>query len=162
MKMLDKELLEYFTGFEPEDVPTYDEVLDDYWDECPKEVYEETKEYFLKRSDEIDIYRDARKEYIQLSDNATLFYIDLPESVATQITDDVFNEEYIYQVNRASDAFETITGEELYFLGRSGRHVCVYYDVDNFINYPKLKAEQQFLENEIIDYFNNEWMQEQV
>lgn len=87
--------------------------------------------------------------YIELSDNHTLF----------NISADISNEEYMECVNDAASEFEYITGVELYFLGRSGRHVCVENTYENALKYNELCKIQNELETKMIDYINNntEW-----
>ena len=92
------------------------------------------------------------KGYIELSDNHTLwdfdFELDKSESEIFEIT-------YCNEVNKAAEIFEQETGIELFYLGSSGRHVCI---IDNFENarlYASLQEIQKCLESEVIKNITN-------
>lgn len=154
----------------------YNEILEYmYYESTPNEIveYSEVKEYFKVYYDGTTVTRKQYekacrelseifnvivyytydgKDYIELSDNHTLwdfdFELDKSESA-------IFETTYCDEVNRAAEDFEQETGVELFYLGRSGRHVCV---IDNFENarlYASLQEIQKRLESEVIKNITN-------
>lgn len=90
--------------------------------------------------------RDDGKIYIQLSDNHTLFQIN---------NDKIDMDTYSELLTPYFETFEEDTGVELLALGRSGRHICVEFNLDNLKRYDELKQEQRQLEQEFIEYVNS-------
>lgn len=154
----------------------YNEILEYMYDESvPNEIieYSDVKEYFKDNYDGTTVtrkqYEKACREleeifnvivyyvydgkgYIELSDNHTLwnfdFELDKSESEIFEIT-------YCNEVNKAAEIFEQETGIELFYLGRSGRHVCI---IDNFENarlYASIREIQKRLESEVIRNITN-------
>jgi len=125
------------------------EDFNDYWkdyvpiDEYPKEIAEMVG---------AEVYWSGGKWYLQLHDNHTMWEIDVGE-------DDLSGEElsrmYEFLVNNAIVDFKSETGVEVYLLGRSGRHVCVDYNLDNLIDYDRLKNTALGLEKEVINNINS-------
>ena len=148
--MVDRELLGYFLEYEPEDIPTIEEVRECYWEDVSLFTYRDTKDFYLQTCDRMKFYSDEGKTFIQLSDNHTIHSIDIPDSYNEGEVDQIYWE----RVDEMCERFEEVTGVDLYLLGRSGRHVCVNYDIDNFINYDELCRIQTALEEELIDSFN--------
>jgi hypothetical protein len=58
-------------------------------------------------------------------------------------------------LDQAISEYTTITGRELYLLGRSGRHVCVSDTPDNSRQYQWLKKIALRLEADLINEYNN-------
>lgn len=102
---------------------------------------------FVELLSRIKLYTDDRIDYIQLSDNHTLYEIQNTEL-----------DEYQYgeAVDRYCDEFVEITGVDVYLLGRMGRHVCVEFTIDNIINYDYLKEVQADLESQMIAELSEE------
>jgi hypothetical protein len=92
------------------------------------------------------------KEYLELNDNHTLWEID---------NEDFNVEEYNYIVEDAMNEFSFRTDEELYLLGRSGRHACVEFTVENLLNYEALQEIQREIEENVI-YEANEIGKEDI
>lgn len=129
-------------------VPTYEEFNDN--------TMEIDEDDFIKVRNEVEqalyntkFYRDSEGNgfFIELSDNHTMW----------ELSNENKNiDEWTAIVQAAAIKFENETNVELKFLGRSGRHVCVDVNVYNILNYNKLKEVQERLEQECIDEFNNE------
>jgi len=84
--------------------------------------------------------------FLELHANHTLWKIDNEE----------LNDDDIYiEVESAIDAFESITGTDVYLLGRSGRHVCVEDNKKNSKRYHYLKKVALELEKDFIYNMNN-------
>lgn len=81
------------------------------------------------------------KEYLELSDNHTFWEID---------NEDFNMDDYNYIVDDAISEFSFRTDEELYLLGRSGRHACVDFTVENLLNYEALQEIQREIEENVI------------
>ncbi|MCF8008128.1 MAG: hypothetical protein K9K32_00050 [Halanaerobiales bacterium] len=104
--------------------------------------------YFLemiKETDEIsmdNLYRTNGGVYLELHDNHTAWQVN-PVSQFF----------YDYILFEKINEFKEKTGQDIYLLGRSGRHVCIEMNMDNIKNFKKyqklaLKLEQDFI-NEI-------------
>jgi hypothetical protein len=128
-------------------LPDYEEFRDSYM-EINEETYNKAKERAVKALNTLEEhnYFDDREQYLELNDNHTLWNIDNSEEFVA--------DQYSEAVTEAADEFEERTGEQLYYLGRSGRHVCVIPSYINCIEYDKLCEVQKELEQEVINKFN--------
>lgn len=110
------------------------------------EVFEHTRDYLERLIYGARYYSERfRDTYIQLSDNSTILSIDnehVPDYYYSQLVED------------AAETFKEQTGQELYFLGRSGRHVCIEYTLENLRNYEDYQAIQKSLEQSVIEQAN--------
>ena len=121
-------------------VMSFDDYNVDYGD-CKKSDYEEAKAYLDELLKDVKYY----DSYLELNDNHTLWDIEIPEG--TEFND----EEYSFLYDQALEGLEEEIGEEVYGLGRSGRHICV---ADTFRNLTKLdtfKEAQERWEKWLID-----------
>lgn len=93
-----------------------------------------------------DNYNDGR--YLELHDNHTLWKIsvDVPEK---RYNDEI--ELLIWDMERHYKDLK------VFMLGRSGRHICVEDTPANRRRYRHLVSYAEKLEQEIVDYFNNEY-----
>lgn len=92
-------------------------------------------------------------KYLQLHDNHTIWKIN------KDFKWDDYNEEvYLCKLNM-EQYFKDLT---IYQLGRSGRHICVEDTPINRRRYKHLVAYAEKLEQELIEYFNNEYEMEEV
>lgn len=90
--------------------------------------------------------------YLELHDNHTLWHINKDISI----------NDYADQVTlRRMQMEEHFKDLEIYLLGRTGRHVCVEDTPVNRRRYACLVEYADRLENDLIDYFNNEYEYEQ-
>lgn len=88
------------------------------------------------------------KSYLELHDNHTIW----------NINKDFRWEVYEDQVRWACFEMEKhYKNLEIYLLGRSGRHVCVEDTPTNRRRYQQLVEYAKKSEQELIDYFNNEY-----
>lgn len=108
-----------------------------------------------KYDDEIEYYSEGGygSEYIQLSDNHTLWQIDGLENATSEDYTD-FDDLYELLVDQACDKFKEKTGVEIYCLGRSGRHICVEDTPQNRRRYRSLCNAQSKLENWVVNEYN--------
>lgn len=121
--------------------------LDSFW---YVEDFDETELRNIIRSSielayDIKLYNEDRENFIELSDNHTLWKINA----------NISEYDYVEYVNAAAEEFEQETGTPLYFLGRSGRHVCVENTYENAIRYDELCAVQNRLEDEMVYAINH-------
>lgn len=116
-----------------------------YWDDVDEVVFDSTKDYLVKLLESADYYTDGGITYLQLHDNHTFWKIEseIDEYELTAILDDIFEE------------FKAQTGQNAYGLGRSGRHICVDFTLDNLENYEILKETALDLEREFINTVNS-------
>ena len=91
------------------------------------------------------IYNADKLQMLELSNNHTLF----------DINSDIDMETYYMLVKDKMDEFESITDVEVFAEGRSGRHMCVYNNLENAYRYDELCNIQQKLEQELIDELNS-------
>ena len=101
-------------------------------------------------------YNDDGRTWIELSSNHTMWELELRDNLEDVMGDEI-NDYYVSLVNSAADKFKSETGVDLYYLGRSGRHVCVDFNVWNLLDYNKLCQVQRKLEIEVVNNFNNEY-----
>ena len=125
--------------------PTYDDINDEVMD-LSQYDYDSAVKMVKKVIDNVNLDKNIYDGYLQLHDNYTGWKLDNP---------DKSDEEFSSLVEDAADQFNIITGEELYLLGRSGRHVCVELNYDNANNYDELKNTALKLEQWGIDKFNS-------
>lgn len=118
------------------DAPTYDEVVDEFDDRITQEQYDRCVKVLSDLIPRIAIYEGK----LELSDNHTLWNIDKGIS----------EDDYIRIVDGAAEDFEAETGEQVYLLGRSGRHVCVDLTPKNLLNFDELQKKQEELEKQVI------------
>ena len=125
-----------------------DEVYDDYFDD----VFE-----IVEVNDSSMVY----KEYLQLHDNHTAYNIENEEE--KQIPDMIYFDESQILLDTLIDQFKEETGEKLFIEGRSGRHICVEFSLENIANYSDLRKkaleyEEDYIAgmNEFIKEYGNE------
>lgn len=53
--------------------------------------------------------------------------------------------------------FENKVGQKLYFLGRSGRHTCVEYNWNNFVEYYHLVKEYNYVQEQMLEDIHDNW-----
>lgn len=95
----------------------------------------------------LKFYHYEGVQYLELHDNRTLNYINKPFS---------YND-YADAICAARLHMNEHFGLNVYYLGRSGRHVCVDDTPANRDRYNSLVEHAIKWEREIIDYFNNEY-----
>lgn len=133
---------------------TFEDVQDWYDSNLTEETYNKVANIVKNVIENTTYYSDsesARADIdIELSDNHTLWDIQVPDDYDE-------NEGYYFQqetypalVDEAAADFKQRTGEELKFLGRSGRHVCVRNHFLNAYKFNELKAIQKELEDKVI------------
>ena len=134
---------------EYENYENFIEYFDDYWEinyGVDESVFNATKQYLEDLLYNATYYSDDNngETYLQLHDNHTFWDIESevdPEDVYATL------DEFI-------ERFELQTGQKAYLLGRSGRHVCVDFTLDNLENYEILKETALDLEQEFINTVN--------
>ena len=135
-------------GAEPDidRLSSYDDIIEYYDDTITKKEFKDTGEYLVKLVFDAKYYYndDDREVYIQLSDNHTMWDINV----------DISEYKYSDMVDFAISKFESKTGVDLYLLGRSGRHVCVKLTLDNLEKYKELSEIQSKLEKELVNDIN--------
>lgn len=134
-------------------IPDYEDIIYDYDDRISRKLYDETCERLKITIATVKYYDEDYVAYIELSDNHTLWEID---------NEEFDDDSYSAAVLQAADQFEEETGEKLYFLGRSARHVCVEDSLENAENYEDLQKVQQKYENDIIETFNKKPTEESL
>lgn len=130
-----------------------EEVQDWYDENVTDEVYNKAVAVVTKILNNIKYYKDSEGSglFIELNDNHTLWDIEAPEDYEEDGTlDEVYND----IVSDACAEFQKETGEQLYLLGRSGRHACVSNKFMNAYRYEELKEIQERLEKEVIENAN--------
>jgi len=112
---------------------------------------------YASRYDDIKYYSEYNgSDYIQLSDNHTIWKLD---SLDMSVDDDTAEDmDYLYYslVYSACQKFQEKSGVEVFLLGRSGRHVCVEDTDQNRRRYRSLCNLQSKLEKWVIDTYNKE------
>lgn len=128
--------------------PEYD-YFNDYIMSIDKKSFDEAVEKIENALYNVKLYNDSEGSgvYLELSDNPTMYDLN---------NNDKSEEEWFSIVQSKEVEFENETDVPLRFLGRSGRHVCVDLNLENIINYDKLKEVQERLEDEAVAEFNNE------
>lgn len=135
-------------------LPDYEEFNDSTM-EISKDLFDKAKEKALKALTakvEHEYYDHENREYmLQLNDNHTIW----------ELNGEKFDDEgYTRLCQEAAKTFQEETGTELYFCGRSARHVCVEPTYDNCMNFDYLQEVQERLERGVIDAYNQDNMNE--
>ena len=132
--------------------PEYD-YFNDYIMSIDKKSFDEAVEKINNALNDVKLYNDSEGSgvYLELNDNHTMY----------DLNDNGKSEEEWYSIVKSKEVeFENETDVPLKFLGRSGRHVCVDLNLENIINYDKLKEVQERLEDEAVAEFNDEVINE--
>lgn len=129
------------------DFPEYESFNDSVM-EVSKEEFNKAKNKLEDALNNIKLYNDSDGSgvYIELNDNHTMHNLE---------DNGKSNEDWYSIIDSKSAEFKAETDEELIFVGRSARHVCVELTLDNILNYNKLKEVQERLEDEAVEEFNN-------
>lgn len=110
------------------------------------EIFYDSYHYFEELLKNAKFYTsDTGEVVIELSDNPVLSKIDNPE--LDEIT-------WMNLVDDSLTEFEDLTGVTAYTLGRSGRHVCVDFNLENLIGFDSLKDVVEKLQKQLIDDAN--------
>ena len=136
-------------------LPDYEEFNDSIM-EISKDLFDKAKERALEALTNLaeHQYYDHDGGYgtvLELNDNHTIWELNNEKKS---------DEEWASIVNSKLAQFEADTGVELLLLGRMGRHACVEPTYDNCMNFTYLQETQEKLEQEAIDEFNAEDMNE--
>lgn len=138
---------------EEDNFPTYEDVVEEYAAYCSKDECQNIVNELSNVVDECEYYGENNRSYLQLHDNHTLNQINVPDT--SMYTDAEIDDMYYQLVDSKIAEFEEETGQELYFLGRSGRHVCVEDTADNVLMYAELRDIAERLEAEVIYDMNH-------
>lgn len=136
-------------------LPDYEEFNDSIM-EIPKDLFDKAKERALEALTNLaeHNYNDYDGGYgtvLELNDNHTMWELN---------NENKSDEEWFSIVNSKLAQFKADTGVDLMLLGRSGRHACVEPTYDNCMNFTFLQETQERLEQEAIDEFNSEEINE--
>lgn len=136
-------------------LPDYEEFNDSIM-EISKDLFDKAKERALEALTNLaeHQYYDHDGGYgtvLELNDNHTIWELN---------NENKSDEEWASIVNSKLAQFEADTGVELMLLGRMGRHACVEPTYDNCMNFTYLQETQEKLEQEAIDEFNADEMNE--
>ena len=136
-------------------LPDYEEFRDSIM-EVSEDVYNKAKEKVIEAINNLNEhhYEDYDGGYgtvLELNDNHTIWKLT---------NENKSDEEWASIVNSKLAQFEAETGVELLLLGRMGRHACVEPTYDNCMNFDFLQETQERLEEEAINEFNSEEMNE--
>jgi len=120
-----------------------------YYRDCNEADFNKAVEYLNSLlNDEVKFYTDGTR-YLELSDNHTLWSINIPEGAE-------FNDEdYSFMYNTALEHLQDEIGVEVFGLGRSGRHICVEDNFRNLTQLDKLKEAQDKWEDWLIETVEN-------
>lgn len=131
------------------DAPELDSIQAYYDENVTEESYNKVVDKIKNALEQCKFYSDynGTGTYIELNDNHTLWDIKAPEEYND---DGSFDDFYRDLISEACDDFKTTTGEELYLVGRSGRHACVEISLDNVLRYNELKEAQENIEQKVI------------
>ena len=138
-------------------LPDYEE-FNDYTMDISKDLFDKAKERALEALTNLaeHQYYDSDGGYgtvLELNDNHTIWELN---------NESKSYEEWASIVNSKQAQFKADTGVDLLLLGRMGRHACVEPTYDNCINFTYLQETQEKLEQEAIDEFNAEEMNESL
>ena len=138
-------------------LPDYEE-FNDYTMDISKDLFDKAKERALEALTNLaeHQYYDSDGGYgtvLELNDNHTIWELN---------NENKSYEEWASIVNSKQAQFKADTGVDLLLLGRMGRHACVEPTYDNCINFTYLQETQEKLEQEAIDEFNAEEMNESL
>lgn len=136
-------------------LPDYEEFNDTTM-EISKDLFDKAKERALEALTNLaeHQYYDHDGGYgtvLELNDNHTIWELN---------NENKSDEEWASIVNSKLAQFKADTGVELMLLGRMGRHACVEPTYDNCMNFTYLQETQEKLEQEAIDEFNADEMNE--
>lgn len=136
-------------------LPDYEEFNDTTM-EISKDLFDKAKERALEALTNLaeHQYYDHEGGYgivLELNDNHTMWELTNEKKS---------DEEWASIVQSKLAQFKADTGVELMLLGRMGRHACVEPTYDNCMNFTYLQETQEKLEQEAIDEFNNEELDE--
>lgn len=136
-------------------LPDYEEFNDSIM-EISKDLFDKAKERALEALTNLaeHQYYDHDGGYgtvLELNDNHTMWELTNEKKS---------DEEWASIVQSKLAQFKADTGVELMLLGRMGRHACVEPTYDNCMNFTYLQETQEKLEQEAIDEFNTEEMNE--
>ena len=120
-----------------------------YYRDCNEADFNKAVEYLNSLlNDEVKFYTDDTR-YLELSDNHTLWSINIPEGAE-------FNDEdYSFMYNTALEHLQDEIGVEVFGLGRSGRHICVEDNFRNLTQLDKFKEAQDKWEDWLIETVEN-------
>lgn len=138
-------------------LPDYEE-FNDYTMDISKDLFDKAKERALEALTNLaeHQYYDSDGGYgtvLELNDNHTIWELN---------NESKSYEEWASIVNSKQAQFKADTGVDLLLLGRMCRHACVEPTYDNCINFTYLQETQEKLEQEAIDEFNAEEMNESL
>ena len=138
-------------------LPDYEE-FNDYTMDISKDLFDKAKERALEALTNLaeHQYYDSDGGHgtvLELNDNHTIWELN---------NESKSYEEWASIVNSKQAQFKADTGVDLLLLGRMGRHACVEPTYDNCINFTYLQETQEKLEQEAIDEFNAEEMNESL
>lgn len=127
-----------------------------YYKDCDEADFNKAVEYLNSLlTDEVKFYTDYNR-YLELSDNHTLWSIDIPEGAE-------FNDEdYNFMYNTALEHLQDEIGVEVFGLGRSGRHICVEDNFRNLTQLDKFKEAQDKWEDWLIETVENSFKDDTV
>jgi hypothetical protein len=133
-----------------EDYDEFIDYYDDYYEVnygVTKPVFEATKKYLEDLIFNAEYYNDDDDTLmIQLHDNPTLQWVD---------NENLSDWDWEALVDSAIKEFKKQTGVDVYLAGRSGRHICVDFTLDNLENYDALVRKAVELEKQVIKQANN-------
>ena len=138
-------------------LPDYEEFNDTTM-EISKDLFDKAKERALEALTNLaeHQYYDHDGGYgtvLELNDNHTMWELT---------NENKSDEEWASIVQSKLAQFKADTGVDLMLLGRMGRHACVEPTYDNCLNFTYLQETQEKLEQEAIDEFNAEEMNESL
>ena len=138
-------------------LPDYEE-FNDYTMDISKDLFDKAKERALEALTNLAEHQyydhdGGHGTVLELNDNHTIWELT---------NENKSYEEWASIVNSKQAQFKADTGVDLLLLGRMGRHACVEPTYDNCINFTYLQETQEKLEQEAIDEFNAEEMNESL
>lgn len=136
-------------------LPDYEE-FNDYTMDISKDLFDKAKERALEALTNLAEHQyydhdGGHGTVLELNDNHTMWELT---------NENKSDEEWASIVQSKLAQFKADTGVDLMLLGRMGRHACVEPTYDNCINFTYLQETQEKLEQEAIDEFNAEEMNE--
>ncbi|MCD8211638.1 MAG: hypothetical protein LUC17_01250 [Oscillospiraceae bacterium] len=134
-----------------EDMPGYEDLEEEY--DIDKNTYNKVVSFFNEldsklKSGEIETYIDDRVLFLELSDRHVFWDLESEEDIPLEYLE--------FLIDHYLADFKEQTGIDVYLLGRSNRHACVDFTLENIINYDNLKYTWENYENDFIDDVNNE------
>ena len=136
-------------------LPDYEE-FNDYTMDISKDLFDKAKDRALEALTNLaeHQYYDSdggHSTVLELNDNHTIWELT---------NENKSDEEWASIVQSKQAQFKADTGVDLMLLGRMGRHACVEPTYDNCLNFTYLQETQEKLEQEAIDEFNAEEINE--